>query len=123
MLCSFVEYVYPSLLSFSCAHPPPLPLPELNKETLNGAAQPSMAWVQEGPRIILKPATMTDIDTICKTLPNANNSNKFVDVLRSHTRYAQLSQVKSSHLYLYSAFNNTNCNKALHNIKIGKFCQ
>ncbi len=30
-------------------------------------------------------------------------------------------QVKSSHLYLYSAFNNTNCNKALHNIKIGKF--
>ncbi len=25
------------------------------------------------------------------------------------------SQVKSSHLYLYSAFNNTNCNKALHN--------
>ncbi len=33
------------------------------------------------------------------------------------------SQVKSSHLYLYSAFNNTNCNKALHNIKIGKLCQ
>ncbi len=32
-----------------------------------------------------------------------------------------ISQVKSSHLYLYSAFNNTNCNKALHNIKIGKF--
>ncbi len=28
------------------------------------------------------------------------------------------SQVKSSHLYLYSAFN-----KALHNTKIGKFCQ
>ncbi len=34
-----------------------------------------------------------------------------------------VSQVKSSHLYLYSAFNNTNCNKALHNIKIGKLCQ
>ncbi len=33
------------------------------------------------------------------------------------------SQVKSSHLYLYSAFNNTNCKKALHNIKIGKLCQ
>ncbi len=30
---------------------------------------------------------------------------------------------KSSHLYLYSAFNNTNCNKALHSIKIGKLCQ
>ncbi len=35
--------------------------------------------------------------------------------------YRRLCQVKSSHLYLYSAFNNTNCNKALHNIKIGKF--
>ncbi|XP_057188879.1 uncharacterized protein LOC130553765 [Triplophysa rosa] len=82
--------LYPSLLSFSsCAQPPPPP--ELNKETLHAAAQPSMAWVQEGPRIILKPATMTDIDTICKTLPNPNNSNKFVDVFRSHTRYAQLS--------------------------------
>ncbi len=32
-------------------------------------------------------------------------------------------QVKSSHLYLYSAFNNTNFNKALHSIKIGKMCQ
>ncbi len=30
---------------------------------------------------------------------------------------------EASHLYLYSAFNNTNCNKALHNIKIGKLCQ
>ncbi len=35
----------------------------------------------------------------------------------------KISQVKSSHLYLYSAFNNTNCNKALLNIKIGKLCQ
>ncbi len=34
-----------------------------------------------------------------------------------------ISQVKSSHLYLYSAFNNTNCYKALHSIKIGKLCQ
>ncbi len=34
-----------------------------------------------------------------------------------------VSIVKSSHLYLYSAFNNTNCNKALHNIKIGKLCK
>ncbi len=35
----------------------------------------------------------------------------------------RVEKVKSSHLYLYSAFNNTNCNKALHNIKIGKLCQ
>ncbi len=73
----------------SCTNPS-LPI---SKETvgIQGTTQPLMAWVQEGPRIILKPATMTDIDTICKTLPNATNSNKFVDVLRSHTRYAQLS--------------------------------
>ncbi len=65
----------------------------MNKETvrLQGTAQSSMAWVQEGPIIMVKPATMTDIDTICKTLPNTNNLNKCVDVLRSHTRYAQLS--------------------------------
>ncbi len=41
--------------------------------------------------------------------------------------YAQaVSGVKSSQVkspLFISAFNNTNCNKALHNIKIGKFCQ
>ncbi len=41
--------------------------------------------------------------------------------IMSNLRDTVMSQVKSSHLYLYSAFNNTNCNKALHNIKIGKF--
>ncbi len=30
-----------------------------------------------------------------------------------------ISQVKSSHLYLYSAFNNTDCVKALNSIKLG----
>ncbi len=62
------------------------PLPLQNKETvcMHNTAEPLMAWVQEGPRIILKPATMTDIDNICKTLPNANHSKTFVDVLRSH---------------------------------------
>ncbi len=49
----------------------------MNKETLNGAAVHGI--VQEGPRIILKPTTMINIDTICKTLPT------FVDVLRSYT--------------------------------------
>ncbi len=48
-----------------------------------------------------------------------------VTISRDTIRRTLQSQVtfKSSHLYLYSAFNNTNCNKALHNIKIGKFCQ
>ncbi len=82
--------LYPSLHPFVSCATPPLPM---NKETvrMQGTAQPLMAWVQEEPRIILKPATMTDIDTISKTLPNATNSNKFVDVLHSHTCYAQLS--------------------------------
>ncbi len=40
-----------------------------------------------------------------------------------HNILLSVGNVKSSHLYLYSAFNNTNCNKALHNIKIGKMCQ
>ncbi len=29
-----------------------------------------------------------------------------------------ISQIKSSHLYLYSAFNNTDCVKALNSIKL-----
>ncbi len=58
-----------------------------------------------------------------------NNINRDVQeecanrLYRVCTHYIESCQVKSSHLYLYSAFNNTNCNKALHNIKIGKFCQ
>ncbi len=34
--------------------------------------------------------------------------------------YESLSQVKSSHLYLYSAFNNTNCDKATAQYQNGK---
>ncbi len=40
-----------------------------------------------------------------------------------YTDFKYFAYTKSSHLYLYSAFKNTNCNKALHNIKIGKLCQ
>ncbi len=84
--------VYPSLQPYMSCTNPSLPI---SKETvgIQGTTQPLMAWVQEGPRIILKPATMTDIDTICKTLPNATNSNKFVDVLRSHTRYSTIKRL------------------------------
>ncbi len=68
----------------SCKKKTPLLPLEMNKETvrMQGTAQLPMAWVQEGPIIILKPATMIDIDTICKTLLNVNNSNTFVDVLQ-----------------------------------------
>ncbi len=38
---------------------------------------------------------MTDINTICKTLPNATNSNKFVDVLRSHALITDQSYYES----------------------------
>ncbi len=51
------------LLSFNtCAHPPPLPPSELNKETcLHDPAHAAvLAWFHEGPIIILKPTTMRD---------------------------------------------------------------
>ncbi len=35
-------------------------------------------------------------------------------------RVTNISQVKSSHLYLYSAFNNTNCDKATAQYQNGK---
>ncbi len=38
--------------------------------------------------------------------------------MRIHTACCRNSQVKSSHLYLYSAFNNTDCVKALNSIKL-----
>ncbi len=53
---------------------------------------------------------------------NEAGQNKKMSLQRGFSAEYQ-SWVKSSHLYLYSAFNNTNCNKALHNIKIGKLCQ
>ncbi len=66
--------------------------------------------LQEGDIVLLKDSNVKrnewPIGLIVKTIPSSDNS-----------------QVKSSHLYLYSTFNNTNCNKALHNIKIGKLCQ
>ncbi len=45
---------------------------------------------------------------------NVSNIHIFADV------YLDLSQVKSSHLYLYSAFNNTNCDKATAQYQNGK---
>ncbi len=43
----------------------------------------------------------------------------FNDVLATFlTLIMVISQVKSSHLYLYSAFNNTDCVKALNSIKL-----
>ncbi len=51
--------LYPSLHPYvSCATPPF----HINKETvlMQNTAEPLMAWVHEGPRIILKPATTRD---------------------------------------------------------------
>ncbi len=43
----------------------------------------------------------------------------FLYTLKSiHSLSGAYSQVKSSHLYLYSAFNNTDCVKALNSIKL-----
>ncbi len=51
------------------------------------------------------------------------SSDSAASALLGYAQEEQVVWVKSSHLYLYSAFNNTNCNKALHSIKIGKLCQ
>ncbi|MGL5598893.1 MAG: C2HC-type zinc finger protein, partial [Aeromonas sp.] len=67
--------------------PIPSQSPDSDKNPMITSA---MAFVRLGARIDIKPATMTDIDTICKNLPNPNSSSKFVDVLKTHTRYAQL---------------------------------
>ncbi len=58
---------------------------------------------------------------VYKVVVNANGQNVSYDICSVCVCVCVSESVKSSHLYLYSAFNNTNCNKALHNIKIGKF--
>ncbi len=55
--------------------------------------------------------------TACQNTTRNNSTEQELQKLE------RTSQVKSSHLYLYSTFNNTNCKKALHSIKIGKLCQ
>ncbi len=57
-----------------------------------------------------------DLATLADPLSRSQRSLIRADTGRGVTQDLEL--VKSSHLYLYSAFNNTNCNKALHNIKI-----
>ncbi len=62
-----------------------------------------------------------ELEKRIQTLVEGSKNLRAVDTALDATSSG--SQVKSSHLYLYSAFNNTNCNEALHNIKIGKLCQ
>ncbi len=55
---------------------------------------------------------------------NSSINNNLILYLRHNTVGVQYCQVKSSHYYLYSAFNNANCvNAALHqlDIKLGGF--
>ncbi len=56
-----------------------------------------------------------------ETIPQITRVTRIQKIIEAN--YVPRRIVLSSHLYLYSAFNNTNCNKALHNIKIGKLCQ
>ncbi len=69
------------LTFFMCTSPSPS---ELNKETRpHGPAHAAvLAWFHE----LFLNQQQREIETICKTLPYANNSKTFVDVLRLHTR-------------------------------------
>ncbi len=86
--------------------------------------RPGSSW---GFGALLKGLTSV-VDTSCRSR-DSNPQPRVTPGFKSnalsirprHKQSLFLCQVKSSHLYLYSAFNNTNCNKALHNIKIGKF--
>ncbi len=72
----------------------------------------------------LSPTTILYVSSVCLCSP-FSSLQPFLPP--SHCQLLSVPQnlisFLSSHLYLYSAFNNTNCNKALHNIKIGKLCQ
>lgn len=52
--------------------------------------QKSMVWTRAGNQLVIKPLKMSDIDTICKSLPPAQNPAKYVTVLQSHTKYAHM---------------------------------
>ncbi|XP_046701013.1 uncharacterized protein LOC124382793 [Silurus meridionalis] len=52
--------------------------------------QPAFAFVRERNEIHVKPAKASDIDAICRSLPIPTNPTKYVQILKSHTRYAQL---------------------------------
>ncbi len=70
-------------------------------------------------------AVLVELSSTKEQNASKTNEKRHICVSKQnpHPSPIPASQVKSSHLYLYSAFNNTNCNKALHNIKIGKLCQ
>ncbi len=58
------------------------------------------------------------------TLSESDLSHSSDTPVRTHRsfRSGQSNQVNSSHLYLYRAFNNANCNKATAQYQIGKLC-
>ncbi len=63
------------------------------------------------PHVIQNMSDFIENILICKM----NKMNKGLTGLEQHE-----GQVKSSHLYLYSAFNNTNCDKATAQYQNGK---
>ncbi len=78
-----------------------------------------------------QPRNLNDLERICKeewdkippeTCANlvANYKKRLTSVIANKGFTTKSSQVKSSHLYLYSAFNNTNCDKATAQYQNGK---
>lgn len=47
----------------------------------------AMVWVRAGNAISMKPLKMSDMESICKSLPSPQNPGEFVTVLQTHTKY------------------------------------
>jgi len=53
----------------------------------------AMVWLRAGNVISLKPLKMSDMESICKSLPSPQDASKFVTVLQTHTKYAHFTGV------------------------------
>ncbi|ROK32556.1 hypothetical protein DPX16_23674 [Anabarilius grahami] len=61
-------------------------VPKRGSET--ESSQNAMVWLRAGNAISMKPLKMSDMESICKSLPSPQNPGKFVTVLQTHTKYA-----------------------------------
>ncbi len=77
----------------------------------------SPSLISSNSSISILPILLSDHSAVLCSVPLSDVKAKSP---RWHFNISLLSQVKSSHLYLYSAFNNTNCDKATAQYQNGK---
>ncbi len=69
------------------------------------------------PVFRIRPVSDSDVMRTIRSLKSSRAKDKYgMDVVM--LKESSLTLIKSSHLYLFSAFNNTDCVKALNNIKL-----